>query len=164
MHTIAIRECQKVEGGFAATVCVNGRSRYDFTIRDPFDAKQEWDLEFYFEKWIQFPFDEPVRAQRAAASVEDYGEALFETVLGDRRAYSDYQRTCEEGLSELRIEIEGAPPAFQALRWEARSGFAEAAGSGVHVYAAAVSIGWVAGGNSGGAEGVARREESAGVF
>lgn len=40
-------------------------------------------------------------------------------MFGDRRAYSDYQRACEDGLSELSIEIEGDSPAFQALHWEA---------------------------------------------
>ena len=118
MPTIVIREGRKTEEGFAATVEIE-RSRYDITVRDPFDGRQEEDLAFYFEEWIRFPFDEQVRAQRAAASVKDYGERLFDDVFASRRAYSDYQRVCAEGLSELRIEIEGASPAFQALHWEA---------------------------------------------
>ncbi|MEL6259737.1 MAG: CHAT domain-containing protein [Cyanobacteria bacterium J06626_6] len=123
MSKITIRECQKAaqptDKSFTAMVSFDSRTRYDITVRDPFDAKQERDLEFYFEEWIQFPFDEQVRAQRAAASVKDYGERLFEDVFGGRQAYSDYTRACEDGLSELRIEIEGDSPAFQALHWEA---------------------------------------------
>ena len=30
------------------------------TVRDPFDSRQERDLEFYFEEWIRFSFDEQV--------------------------------------------------------------------------------------------------------
>ncbi|MEL6455927.1 MAG: hypothetical protein AAFQ40_14575, partial [Cyanobacteria bacterium J06623_5] len=123
MSKITIRECQKAaqptDKSFTAMVSFDSRTRYDITVRDPFDAKQERDLEFYFEEWIQFPFDEQVRAQRAAASVKDYGERLFEDVFGGRQAYSDYARACEDGLSKLRIEIEGDSPAFQALHWEA---------------------------------------------
>lgn len=119
MHTIIIRESQQHGDGFAATVSIDNRTRHDITVRDPFDSRQERDLEFYFEEWIRFPFDEQVRAGRAAASVKTYGEELFECVFGERKAYSDYQRVCEDGLSELRIEIEGDSPAFQALHWEA---------------------------------------------
>ncbi|MGF1570431.1 MAG: hypothetical protein ACFCVD_20550 [Nodosilinea sp.] len=58
-------------------------------------------------------------AQRAAASVQAYGERLFEQIFGDRRAYADYSQACSGGLSQLQIEIEGDSPDFQALHWEA---------------------------------------------
>ena len=126
MPTITIRHRSAADSqanaqtnSFAATVIIDNRTEYEITVRNPFDEKQERDLEFYFEEWIQFPFDEQVRAQRAAASVAAYGEALFEDVFGGRKAYSDYQQACEGGLSTLRIEIEGDSPAFQALHWEA---------------------------------------------
>ena len=71
---------------FAATVIINDRTQHEITVRNPLDEKQEQDLEFYFEEWIQFPFDEQVRAKRAEASVKEYGEALFEDVFGNRGA------------------------------------------------------------------------------
>ena len=125
MPKITIRHRSEVDqtadqaASFAATVIIDDRTQHDITVRNPFDSKQERDLEFYFEEWIRFPFDQQVRARRAAESVKTYGEALFEDVFGGRRAYGDYQQACEGGPSELRIEIEGDSPAFQALHWEA---------------------------------------------
>jgi hypothetical protein len=72
-----------------------------------------------FGQWIRFPFDNQVIAQRAAASVQTYGESLFEQIFSDRRAYADYSRACSGGLSQLQVDIEGDSPDFQALHWEA---------------------------------------------
>ena len=119
MKIITIREGQKTTKGFTATVRIDGQSEYPITVRDPFSDRQEQELAFYFEEWIRFPFDEQVKAQRAAASVKDYGERLFGEVFADADAYSDYKLACREGLTNLQIEIEGESPAFQALHWEA---------------------------------------------
>ncbi len=117
--TITIRQGQQTDTGFSATVRIDGQSEYAIAVSDPFSAQQEQDLEFYFEEWIRFPFDQQVKAQRAAASVKDYGEGLFAQVFADADAYSDYRQACRDGLTNLRIEIEGESPAFQALHWEA---------------------------------------------
>ncbi len=119
MKIITIREGQQTAEGFAATVRIDGQSDYPITVSDPFSARQEQDLEFYFEEWIRFPFDQRVKAQRAAASVKDYGEALFGQVFADADAYSDYRLACRDGLTNLCLEIEGESPDFQALHWEA---------------------------------------------
>ena len=127
MPKITIRERQhtdQTEQGqtdrtFLATVSVDEQSEYPITVRDPFDQKQERDLEFYFEEWIQFPFDGQVRSQRAAESITSYGQQLFEDVFADRDAYGDYQQACRGGLANLQIEIAGESPDFQALHWEA---------------------------------------------
>ncbi len=116
---ITIREGQQTAEGLTATVRIDGQSDYSIMVSDPFSMQQERDLEFYFEEWIRFPFDGQVKAQRAAASVKDYGEALFGQVFADAEAYSDYRAACREGLTKLSIEIEGESPAFQALHWEA---------------------------------------------
>ncbi|MBD2463714.1 tetratricopeptide repeat protein [Oscillatoria sp. FACHB-1407] len=119
MPTLTIRECQSTTSGFAATLSIDNQVQYDITVHDPFDGKQERELEFYFEEWIRFPFDNQVIADRAAQSVRTYGERLFEQIFENRRAYSAYERACQEGLSQLRIEIIGESPEFQALHWEA---------------------------------------------
>jgi len=119
IKTITIREGQQTDQGFTATVRIGGQSEYPITVSDPFSAQQERELEFYFEEWVRFPFDQQVKAQRAAASVKGYGEALFGQVFADADAYSDYRQTCRSGLTNLRIEIEGESPAFQAFHWEA---------------------------------------------
>ncbi|MEA5447148.1 tetratricopeptide repeat protein [Leptolyngbya sp. CCNP1308] len=119
MPTIALRYQQASESGFVTTVSIDGQTQYSVTIGDPFTERQEQELEFYFEQWIRFPFDNQVIAQRAAASVQTYGESLFEQIFGGRRAYADYSQACSGGLSQLQIEIEGDSPDFQALHWEA---------------------------------------------
>ncbi len=116
MKIITIREGQQTAEGFTATVSIDGQTQYPITVSDPFSGQQEQDLEFYFEEWIRFPFDQQVKAQRAAASVKDYGEALFNQVFADADACSDYKLACREGLTNLRIEIEGESPEFH---WEA---------------------------------------------
>ncbi|MEO0394353.1 MAG: CHAT domain-containing protein [Cyanobacteria bacterium P01_A01_bin.137] len=119
MPTLTIRERGKTATGFEATLSIDHQAQYEITISDPFDAKQEQELEFYFEEWITFPFDQKVKAQRAAASIQTYGHDLFEQVFAERRAYSAYERACQQGLSNLQIEILGESPEFQALHWEA---------------------------------------------
>jgi tetratricopeptide (TPR) repeat protein len=119
MPTLTIRERQPTNAGFTATLSIDSQTQYDITVRDPFDGRQERELEFYFEQWIRFPFDSQVIAQRAAQSVQTYGESLFEQIFENRKAYSAYEQACQEGLSTLRIEIEGNSPDFQALHWEA---------------------------------------------
>lgn len=121
MPIITISEHQVTEAGFAARVTVDHQRRHEVTVSDPFDEGEERSLEFYFEEWIQFPFDQRVRSERARDSIKDYGEALFEQVFRQNLdAYSDYREACRGGLTNLQIEIEGESPAFHALHWEAR--------------------------------------------
>jgi len=119
MPTILIREGQPTDAGFTATLSIDNQAQYPITVHDPFNEKQERELEFYFEEWIRFPFDNRVIADRAAKSVQAYGEALFQQIFADPDAYSDYRHACRGGLTTLRIEIEGNSPPFQALHWEA---------------------------------------------
>jgi hypothetical protein len=116
MPTITLRYQQATEAGFAATVSIDRQTQYPVTISDPFTERQERELEFYFEQWIRFPFDNQVIAQRAAASVQTYGESLFQQIFADPDAYSDYKHACRSGLAQLQVEIEGDSPDFQARR------------------------------------------------
>ena len=120
MPTITLRYQQTTEAGFAATVSIDRQTQYPVTLQDPFTERQERELEFYFEQWIRFPFDNQVIAQRAAASVQTYGESLFQQIfLANPKVYVEYVRACSDGLDQLQIEIEGDSPDFQALHWEA---------------------------------------------
>ncbi|NJR67736.1 MAG: hypothetical protein HC771_03015 [Synechococcales cyanobacterium CRU_2_2] len=105
------------DAGFAATLTIEG-AEFSIQVRDPFGGdRREKELEFYFEEWIRLPFTDGVKAERAEASVKDYGMALFEQVFGDRRAYSAYESVAGN-LDGLEIVIEG-DPGFQGLHWEA---------------------------------------------
>ncbi len=117
MPVITIREEGKTETGFEATLRFAGEE-YFVTITEPFTTKEEKELEWYFEEWLECPFSDTTIAQRAAASIKKYGENLFNQVFTDRNAYSEYQQL-RRGQNPLQIEIVGKTPEFQALHWEA---------------------------------------------
>ncbi|MDP5338899.1 MAG: tetratricopeptide repeat protein, partial [Nodularia sp. (in: cyanobacteria)] len=118
MTVITIREEGRIDTGFAAILKFDG-GEYPVTITDPFTAKEEKELEWYFEEWVTFPFSYTVIAERAAASVKTYGESLFQQVFqADFNAYSLY-RQLRGNLSQVQIEIVAKTPEFHALHWEA---------------------------------------------
>jgi tetratricopeptide (TPR) repeat protein len=115
MTTISIRERGALHPG--TVVSIDGQE-YPIMVTDPFSAKQEEQLEWYFEAHLRFPFTDQVKAQAAAASVTTYGEQLFRQVFADPDAYAEYRAATQENLSDLTVEIAGLP-AFQRLHWEA---------------------------------------------
>jgi len=119
MPVITIREQQPTEAGFEAILSFDGRVNYPITITEPFSRQEEQQLEWYFEEWLVYPMLNTVKAEQAAASVENYGQKLFEQVFQTNfDAYSEY-RQLRGKLNQVQIEIEGQTPEFQALHWEA---------------------------------------------
>ena len=119
MHVITIREQQQTATGFDATVKFDNRAdEYPITISDPFTPQEEQELEWYFEEWLIYPMLDQVKAKRAAASVKEYGEKLFDQIFADRKVYSEYDQL-KDDLSQLKIEIISKTPEFQGLHWEA---------------------------------------------
>ena len=118
MSIITIREQQKTETGFQASVSFDDATTgYLIEVRDPFSPGEEERLEWYFEKWSVFPYVDTVRAEAAKVSVRAYGESLFEQVFKrDIEAYSAYKQSRD---SIRQIKIIGKSPEFQALHWEA---------------------------------------------
>ena len=118
MSIITIREQQKTETGFQASVSFDDATTgYPIEVRDPFSPGEEERLEWYFEKWSVFPYVDTVRAEAAKVSVRAYGESLFEQVFKrDIEAYSAYKQSRD---SIRQIKIIGKSPEFQALHWEA---------------------------------------------
>ncbi len=72
MPLIVIREGQKTETGFTATLSFDGRVNFQVEVRNPFGLAEEASLEWYFEDWLQFPMLDTVRATAAAASIWAY--------------------------------------------------------------------------------------------
>ncbi|MGH8002984.1 MAG: CHAT domain-containing protein, partial [Brasilonema sp.] len=107
---------QNTDTEFEATLRFE-EEEYLVTITNPFTFKEEKELEWYFEEWLEFPFSDTTIAERTAASIKKYGENLFNQVFTDRDAYSQYQRL-RKGHNPLQIEIIGKTPEFQALHWE----------------------------------------------
>jgi tetratricopeptide (TPR) repeat protein len=118
MPLITIAQKGSTASGFEAELIIEN-TRFAIQVSDPFvgDVQQEKWLEWYFEEWIRFPFTNTVRAEKAAKSVRQYGEALFEQVFGHRNAYGAFQAV-SGNLGALNVEIMGEPE-FQALHWEA---------------------------------------------
>ncbi len=89
---------------------------YPLTITRP-PAPSESDLEWYFERYLNFPFTDQVKFQTIAQSLREYGQALFAQVFkANIDAYATYrQAVTGEGLV---MEIVGSH-AFQHWHWEA---------------------------------------------
>ncbi len=91
MALITIREkSQADENTYEAELSFDHGMPYPIAIKNPFAAKQERALEWYFEEYSKFPFVKQVEFAQAAASVPSYGEDLFEQVFSHRRAYTEY--------------------------------------------------------------------------
>ncbi len=118
MTLITIREQAKTESGFDAVVSFDHTGEYKAAIANPFTEKEEKRLEWYYEEHLRYPYLEHVRAEAAAASVRDYGVALFDQVFAERRAFAAYQRALQAGVGSITFEIAGSPE-FHALHWEA---------------------------------------------
>ena len=117
MPLIRIQERPEGPDGSNAVVNFDNGPEYSITISDPFSAKEEEELEWYFEEYLEFPFIKKVRAQIAAAGIRTYGEELFKQVFGDPDIYAEYRSLLKSGLHDLIIEVAGSPK-FHALHWE----------------------------------------------
>jgi len=56
MAIITIREVGQQDNHFQAKVNFGGAAEYPVTVANPFGAKEEHLLEWYFEEWISFPY------------------------------------------------------------------------------------------------------------
>ena len=118
MAVITIREQSQTDIGFNATLVIDGNN-YSITVSDPFEEKQEQELEWYFEEWLRYPILDNVKAERAKASVRNYGKELFKQVFqADIKAYAKYSQLCSD-LTQVQLEIESITPEFHAIHWEA---------------------------------------------
>ncbi|MDB9424721.1 tetratricopeptide repeat protein, partial [Microcystis aeruginosa CS-564/01] len=119
MLVLTIREEGINDGGFTASLNFDSGNSYPITVTDPFTNQEEKQLEWYFEEWLVFPTLDTDKAQKAANSVQNYGENLFKQVFqSNLNAYGEY-RDLRKQLSQLQIIIESQSPEFQALHWEA---------------------------------------------
>jgi CHAT domain len=119
MATIRIREHSEVIDGFQARVSFNNGPEYAITVKKPFTDEEEDQLEWYFEKYLRFPFTDQVKAREAATSITRYGELLFQQVFEENHKINfPYKTAVQAGLNASEIEIAGSPK-FHALHWEA---------------------------------------------
>ena len=81
MLVLTIREEGMNDGGFTASLNFDSGNSYPITVTDPFTNQEEKQLEWYFEEWLVFPTLDRDKAQKAANSVQNYGENLFKQVF-----------------------------------------------------------------------------------
>jgi len=117
---ITITQTGKTDNGFTATLKFGDRSTlYPFTVQNPFNEEEEKQLEWYFEKWLTFPFTGHVKAGEAAKSITTYGEQLFKQIFtGEIKTRYQMALEYEGGFEQLEVEVSGDPD-FHALHWEA---------------------------------------------
>ena len=109
MTLISIRERSTGQDGSNAVLSFDNQGEYPVTITPPFAEEDEQLLEWYFERHLRFPLSYQVKAKQAATSIVGYGEALFNQVFVDRRAFGEYQAALQAGISGLAFEIAGSP-------------------------------------------------------
>ncbi len=119
MTLITIRETGSITDSPNAFVSFDRQGEYPITITNPFSKDDEKDLEWYFEKYLRFPFLEGVRVDKAEKSILAYGQALFEQVFKDRDAYGQYAQARQNGIENIQFEIEGSSGFFHQMHWEA---------------------------------------------
>ncbi len=118
MNVIRVREQPGGLGSSNATVSFDYGPEYPSTLHNPFSEPEEKLLEWYFERYVSFPFNKERDAQRAAKSITDYGERLFKQIFADPGAFISYRQCIQAGLNTLQLEIAGSPE-FHRLHWEA---------------------------------------------
>jgi len=102
-----------------ATLSFDNKGQYPITISNPFSPQEEENLAWYFEKYLEFPFLEEVKFREARDNINKYGQALFDQLFQDKKAYVHYSQALKEGVEKLRFEIIGSPEFFHQLHWEA---------------------------------------------
>ena len=77
---------------FPAQISFEGYNTYPITVTDPFTPAEEAELEWYYERWLNFPFTDKIRAQHAAESIRVYGHDLFKQLFHNNvNLFADYK-------------------------------------------------------------------------
>ncbi|AOS83873.1 hypothetical protein BIU88_06735 [Chlorobaculum limnaeum] len=115
---VFIKERSREGEKFTATVQFDALGESEpLTVENPATPEQEQELEWYFEQWLNFPFTDKARAERAAGIIRAYGESLFAQVFrSDPDVYAEYRSAM--GRGGVTLQVIGSPE-FHALHWEA---------------------------------------------
>src|SRR5947207_11125497 len=66
-------------------------------IRNPFSEENEKELEWYLEKYLEFPLVEGRRAEKAQKEITRYGESLFLDVFQAKSSLAIYEKLRDSG-------------------------------------------------------------------
>src|SRR5947209_20008885 len=105
MVHIRIQERSVEADEFKVVVSFNHGTEYAIAVKKPFSNEEEDRLEWYFERYLRFPFTDQVKAEEAADSVTTYGESLFKQIFGENsKANFPYRTAVQSGLNGGQIE------------------------------------------------------------
>ena len=116
LTTITIREKDYTDNVFTVTTSFDGAGESEVQFINPYNPSTNALLEWYFEQYINQPFDD-VKVKEAVGAIEEYGIKLFNQLFAQGTSYQ-YRTAMQQGLDSLTIEIIGKTPAFQAIYWE----------------------------------------------
>jgi len=118
MNVIRIHQKGRNDEAFEVEVLFDEEQVGDTVlVRNPFADAEEQELEWYFERHLEHPYMDTVRARKAGESIKQYGESLFSQVFADAEALGLWIQL-RGTLAETRIEVVGSPE-FHSLHWEA---------------------------------------------
>ena len=101
-------------GGFFLGFRATGNDRNS----EPLFEENEKELEWYLEKYLEFPLVEGRRAEKAQKEITRYGESLFLDVFQAKSSLAIYEKLRDSGsVDSLTIQISGGY-GFNRLHWE----------------------------------------------
>jgi len=120
--TIRIREKAFKDNVFILSLLFRDADGYEeeFEVQlpNPYDAKTDALLEWYFEKYISTPYDD-VKVKDAEQAIEGYGTQLFKHLFTGEEINFRYRTALQQsGPENITIEVVGDSPAFQGIYWE----------------------------------------------
>jgi tetratricopeptide (TPR) repeat protein len=118
MATVSIRELARLaDGRFSVALGFDDGVELETVVEDPFAARDEQLLEWYFDQHHSLPLLRQVEAERAAGSISAYGEALFAQLTAAPGAL-DRLRAAATLATAPVWQVIGSP-LFHRLHWEA---------------------------------------------
>lgn len=106
MHLLAIKQTKDL----TARVEFDG-GEWPVQFQDPFTPEREEDLRWYFENHLEFPMLDTERASKAAASVEEYGNSLFNQLFSNRELFADVRKTSIRSTPDRDLRLARVSPA-----------------------------------------------------
>lgn len=88
-------------------------------IHHPLNQAEREELNWYFERYQNEPYETDVRAQQCEKIIYSAGERLFEQIFSLLEDYKRFQNFMKKNAhKEINLELEGNSSAFHSIPWE----------------------------------------------
>ena len=120
-YTIRIKEKGFTDNSFHLTISFReadgSEEEADVLLPNPYEPKTDALLEWYFEQYINKPYDD-VKAKDAVNAIEAYGRKLFQNLFTGNLFYHYWIALQDVGPQNMALEIVGDSATFQSIYWE----------------------------------------------